>query len=247
MRPIELSDTPSRPHDGAVVRWRFTDRSAGDLSPTGNRRDVDRRRAAVATGTWTWLRQVHGPDVVTVARPGEHAGRAADAAVTAVPGAVLAVTTADCAPVLVDGVVGTDEPTARRPVVAAAHAGWQGLEAGVLAATVDALGALGADRLRYRLGPCICPGHYEFGREPLERLERRFGPSVCASTQWGTPAFDLRAGVRSELAALGVEVAADEQPVPCTAGDPDRYWSWRARRDGARQAGVIWIEAEGAA
>ena len=62
-----------------------------------------RRRPRSSTDPWTWLRQVHGAGVVIVTEPGEHAGAQADAAVTAVPGAVLAVQTADCAPVAARG------------------------------------------------------------------------------------------------------------------------------------------------
>ena len=228
---------------GTVVRWRFTDRSDGDLSPAAEPSGLSRRRAVVADSPWTWLRQIHGAAVVTVRRPGGLAGHGADAAVTDVPGAVLAVTTADCAAVLFEGEIVGGEQLQSRPVVGAAHAGWRGLEAGVLGATVEALRALGADRLRHRLGPCICAAHYEFGVEDLDRLERRLGPSVRGRTESGEPALDLRAGVLAELARLGVVAAPDSPPDSCTAGDPQRYWSWRARRDEARQAAVTWIGA----
>src|SRR5690606_38845563 len=71
-----------------------TTRADGDLAVGLPDAALSPRRAAVVDRPWTWLRQVHGADVVTVTSPGEHAGTEADAAVTAVPGAVLAVTTA---------------------------------------------------------------------------------------------------------------------------------------------------------
>src|SRR5690606_29622346 len=85
---------------GAVVHTAFTDTGDGDLNVRGEAAALRLRRDAVAAGPWTWLDQVHGAEVVVVGAPGEHAGRPADAAVTAAPGAVLAVHTADCGGVL---------------------------------------------------------------------------------------------------------------------------------------------------
>src|SRR5947209_17415238 len=94
-------------------------------------RDVERRRRAVVDEPWTWLRQVHGAEVVRVNRAGENAGRSADAAVTDSPRCAIAVLAADCPPVVLAG----------DGVVAVAHAGWRGLLAGVLPATVLAMRA----------------------------------------------------------------------------------------------------------
>lgn len=220
-----------------AVRTRFTDRRDGDLR-VGLPADVLAvRRAAVAPVPWTWLDQVHGDRVVVVHRPGEHAGAPADAAVTAAVGATLAVHTADCAGVLLRS--NGPGPT----VVGAAHAGWRGLELGVLDATVSAMVDLGAEHITWRLGPCISPAEYEFGPEELARLADRFGPSVVATTRTGAAAFDLRAGVAAALHAAGAEpeLAAPTE-VRCTASDPDCF-SWRAARDTGRQASVTWIEA----
>src|SRR5438876_12396346 len=85
--------------------------------------DVATRRRVVVDLRWTWLRQVHGDRVVTVSSPGAGAGSRADAAVTDQAGCALAVLTADCAPVALASPQG---------VLGVAHAGWRGLEAGVL-------------------------------------------------------------------------------------------------------------------
>jgi YfiH family protein len=215
----------------------------GDLAPhAGTDPDeLTRRREAVAPGPWTWLRQVHGSTVVRVDEPGGGAGVEADAAVTDRPGAVLAVHTADCAGVLLWG------PTASgRPVVGAAHAGWRGLEAGVLEATVAALRDLGATGVTWRLGPCISPSAYEFGDADLDRLVARHGTALRAATPAGRPALDLRAGVAAALSAAGARPDHDPGDVPCTAGDPGWY-SWRARGDRGRQAAVVWWEPAGEA
>lgn len=216
------------------MRAVFTSAADGDLcidAPTG---ELELRRRAIAPGRWTWLHQVHGDQVVVVRTPGEHAGEDADAAVTAVPGAVLAVQTADCAPVLFAAT------SATTTVVGAAHAGWRGLELGVLQRTVAALHDLGAVDVVWTLGPCISPAAYEFGEADLDRLCARYGDGLRGRTSGGAPALDLRAGVRAALAETDATERTDG-PIPCTATGDDHF-SWRARRDAGRQAGVIWIE-----
>jgi copper oxidase (laccase) domain-containing protein len=140
---------------GRVVA-RSTAAAAGDFRVDGDARALARRRVALAPGPWTWLRQVHGADVIEVAEPGEGAGRSADAAVTVTPGCVLAVTTADCAPLVLVAEAG----------LAVVHAGWRGAEAGVIAAAAGGLARLGAGApVASWLGPCIGPASYEFGEE----------------------------------------------------------------------------------
>lgn len=218
------------------MRTCFTSRAHGDLAVDLPPDVLERRRVAIAPTPWTWLRQVHGADVVVVTEPGEHAGAAADAAVSAADGVTLAVHSADCAPVLLHS-TGTG-PT----VVGAAHAGWRGLQAGVLQRTVEQMRRLGADDVVWRLGPCISPTAYEFGPDDLEQLRTTLGDGVVARTGTGAPALDLRAGVRAALASAGAAPADPDRVVDCTATDPS-YFSWRARRDRGRQAAVIWTAA----
>lgn len=182
---------------------------------------------------WTWLRQVHGAEVVTVTRPGEHAGAEADGAVTAIAGAALAVQTADCVPVvlLADGAVGV------------AHAGWRGLYEGIVGSTAAAMDALGHPPRRAVIGPCIRPASYRFGAADLDRVAARWGDSVRARTDDGEPALDVAAGVRLALAEVGVVEVEDGGA--CTATDPVRYWSHRARADDGRIATVAWLVEDG--
>lgn len=214
---------------------RFTDRSDGDLAVDADPAALAAARARVAPGEWTWLRQVHGADVVVVDAPGRHAGAQADASVTTVPGAVLAVNTADCAGVL----LAARGPSG--PVVGAAHAGWRGLVAGVLEATVEAMRSLGARDVHWCLGPCISPAYYEFGAAELDLVAERYGEQVRGATIDGTPALDLRAGVAAALTSVGATGPVDPS-VPCTASE-SRYYSWRAGRDTGRQSAVIWTGA----
>ena len=213
-----------------MVVTRFGTAADGDLAIDAPQPGLDQRRGRICPYPWTWLRQVHGARVVTVNRPGEWAGAEADAAVTTVGGACLAIQSADCAPVLLRSV---DDS-----VIGAAHGGWRGLYDGVLEATVEAMVELGATGVVAELGPCISPSRYEFGAADLTALAMRFGPEVIAATDDGRPAFDLPAAVRSALHACGVELVG--AAPPCTASD-ERFFSWRARRDVGRQASVPWL------
>lgn len=211
---------------------RFTESSDGDFRPPASSDDaaLAARRHVIADFPWTWLRQVHGADVVLVDVPGGSAGASADAAIAVVPGAPVAVVTADCAPVvLVDDAGGS---------VAVAHAGWRGLYDGVLAATVDRMRGLGAVTITAALGPCIHAECYEFSDGDLRAMVERFGPSVHATSDAGTPALDMVAAVRSALDALDVKLV--EVSDACTACTPG-YFSHRARADEYRQATVAWL------
>ena len=238
MAPV-LIDRVER--DGHVLGVAHTTREAGDLCVDAAPDELAARRVAVAAAIgdadrpWVWLRQVHGPRVVTVTSD-ESAdletvvGAEADALVTAVPGLLLAVHTADCAPVALLGAGG---------VVGIAHAGWRGIEAGVLEATVAAMRAAGAGSVEARLGPCIHAECYEFGVEELDRLTAQLGPAVRGITATGAPALDVPAAVRSVLDGLGVPLVEDRDG--CTACST-AYWSHRARADVGRQANLVWIE-----
>lgn len=205
--------------DRLAGRFAWTNRVDGDLAG-----DLSRRHPG-----WTWLRQVHGSGVVVVTSPGEHAGAEADAAVTATVGCRLVVRTADCVPVVLLG----------QRAVGVVHAGWRGLEAGVLEAAVAALGALDDELPVAHLGPCIRPGCYEFDGPERDRLADRYGPDVLATTTWGTPSVDLPAAVTSALRGVGVATVHDD--AGCTACDR-RWFSHRARAESARIATAAWLE-----
>lgn len=228
--PSAVTGTRRLPGGGLA---RFTGRPDGDLGHGGAdvarvSPDVDARRRAVVDLPWTWLRQVHGDDVVIVAVPGGGSGTRADAAVTAEAGCALAVLTADCAPVALGSPEG---------VLGVAHAGWAGLVAGVVARTVEAMAGLGATRVTALVGPCIGPECYEFDPDDLDVVAAAVGPEVRGRTSAGRPALDLRAGVAAALRRAGVVDVHDL--AVCTACSV-AHWSWRARRDQHRQAVVVW-------
>jgi YfiH family protein len=211
----------------AEIRW--TGRAEGDLvDPTGADPVVTARCRAIVDRPWTRLAQVHGARVVEVDHPGGGSGEAADAAVSRSPGVALAVLTADCAPVAF---------ASREGVIGVAHAGWRGLLAGVIEATVDAMRDLGATQVEALLGPCIHAECYQFGRAELEAVAARLGPTVRAGWPGGGQALDLPAAVARSLERAGAELAG--AAGVCTACSP-AYWSWRGGQDRQRQATVVW-------
>ena len=213
----------------------FTGRADGDLGGVGPGADpsVDARRRAVLDRPWSRLRQVHGARVVVVTRPGDKAGAEADASVSVRRDAALCICTADCAPIAFASPEG---------VIGAAHAGWPGLAAGVIEATVVAMRALGASDIEAALGPCVHPSCYEFGVADLDDLVATLGPLVRSETSWGTPAFDVPAAVRGALERAGASLV--HASAVCTACTSDAvgptHFSHRARGERERQALVVW-------
>ena len=198
----------------------------GDFAEPGGIAEVRRRK--VVDLPWTTLNQVHGARVVTVEHPGECSGEPADAAVSAAPGVALAVLSADCAPVALASPEG---------VIGVAHAGWRGLRAGVIEATVQGMRRLGATRVEAVLGPCIHPCCYTFAASDLASVEARLGSSLAATSRSGELSLNLPAGVNAALRAAGATLLdASRECTACGGG----LWSWRSQQSKRRQATVIW-------
>ena len=201
------------------------------------------RRALELPREPVWLTQVHGTQVVTLARTSQASGSdsasavahapTADAAITRDVGEVCAIGIADCLPVLFAARDGS--------VVGASHAGWRGLAGGVLEATVRALDTEPRELLAW-LGPAIGPEHLEVGAEVraafLEqdpRAERAFAPNSRGRWQ-----CDLYALARARLAALGV--TAIYGGGWCTFAEPQRFFSFRRAGRCGRMAALLWLE-----
>ena len=238
---------PVLPADlGAGVRAGFTTREGGvsvgdweglDLGlhvgddPQAVRRNRE-RLAAWAGAPVRFARQVHGTTALVLTGTGadpDADGAEADALVTARRGLPVGVLVADCMPVLL--------ADAEAGVVAAVHAGRRGLLAGVLSAAVATMAALGAEagRVRAAVGPAAGPCCYEV---PAELADAAAGgrPELRATTTWGTPSLDLRAGAVAELHRAGVAGVA--LVGGCTIEDP-RLYSYRRRPVTGRSAGVV--------
>lgn len=266
-------DWPAPPGVGALMSTRAGGVSRGALSSLNLGRSVgdspeavveNRRRfasslhvgAGGAAGTMAttarpvWLHQVHGAAVLELdGRTADHPQLPADAAWTRTAGVACVIGAADCLPVLFAARDGR--------AVAAAHAGWRGLAAGVLEATVGAVargaGIPAADLLAW-LGPCIGPRRFEvgadvlqaFGALPAERdlAHFRYAPRADGSARW---LADLQGLARQRLSDLGVGLILAEQA--CTYEEESRFFSYRrdSRRHppspSGRMAAAIWLQA----
>jgi hypothetical protein len=165
-------------------------------------------------------RQVHGCRVAHV-RGDAAEPREADAIVSARPGSPVGVVTADCVPILLASADGT--------WVAAVHAGWRGLAAGVIEAGVEALRETGARAMRAALGPCIGACCYEVDEPVLAPLRGRYGAALeraIRSARAGHARLDLALLARHALESARVDVIGDAA-LACTHCDAVRFHSYR--------------------
>jgi YfiH family protein len=182
------------------------------------------------------LDQVHGVAVATLKHGGSSTPVIADAAVTRERGVVCAILTADCLPVLFADRSGT--------AVGIAHAGWRGLAAGVLEATVGALRELGADagELTAWLGPAIGPAAFEVGEDVFAAFcTRDAAAAACfAPHRPGKWHADLYRLARQRLARRGLTRV--HGGGHCTFTDQARFFSFRRERESGRMATAIWLD-----
>jgi hypothetical protein len=190
------------------------------------------RRAAFALGVAPerlhYLSQVHGREVVVV-RDGDEAAdvrRKEGDALVALPGRhACGVRVADCVPVLL-----ADSATR---VVAAVHAGWRGVVADVIGATIARMGAAGArpESVVAAIGPHISVAAFEVGEDVADELAHVAGTqSVVSRTVGRKPHVDLRAVVRVQLLRSGLRTDSVDDVQGCTYSDEGRFFSYR--RDG---------------
>jgi len=179
-----------------------------------------------------WLKQVHGTVAVDVDKwPEINQG---DAAYARQPGKICAVMTADCLPVLFCDRQGA--------VVAAAHAGWRGLLAGVLESAVGAMQVVPGNILAW-LGPAIGPACFEVGREVRDAFvagdpAAKVAFKSCVNE--GKWLCDIYLLARQRLQRMGITAISGGEA--CTVREGDRFFSYR--RDGVtgRMASLIWLE-----
>jgi len=216
---------------GGVSLGRYASMNLGDhvgdepLAVAENRALLHRE-----TGCRTlWLNQVHGTRVVDAAAAGQ--GAEADASLSRISGEACAVMTADCLPVLLCDRAGT--------VVAAVHAGWRGLCAGVIESAVVAMELPPCDVLAW-LGPAIGPQAFEVGEDVRQAFLLHDSRAAQAfRARDGKWLCDLYLLARQRLAALGV--AGVWGGGLCTWSDAARFYSFR--RDGVtgRMASLVWL------
>jgi polyphenol oxidase len=231
--------------EGGVSNADFATLNLGDHvgdtreAVASNRRQL--RSEAGLPSEPNWLQQIHGVAVADLdSLQRRVAGQpVADASVTCEPDVVCAILTADCLPVLLAAADGS--------AVAAAHAGWRGLAAGVLEATVGVLRKqVGPEPLLAWLGPAIGPEYFEVGEEVRAAFLRHDmrADSAFALNDAGRWQCDLYALARQRLQALGI--TAISGGGFCTYADEGRFYSHRrdvqhkGRRSTGRMATLIW-------
>jgi polyphenol oxidase len=224
----------------------------------------NRHRLAAALGTsledFVFARQVHGAGVRVVGAADRGSGALclddaiadADALVTATPGVVLAILTADCVPIVLH------DPVAR--VLACVHAGWRGTVAGVSAAALAAMQALGSrpSEVIAGIGPAIAAARYQVGADVHQAVTQAFGPAAAAfirpdprpdsapesPDRW---LLDLWAANRHALIAAGVpapQIHTTTLPTgPATPTGPGFFFSDRTARPCGRLALVARLRA----
>jgi YfiH family protein len=231
---------------GGVSRGRYASLNLGQHVGDDPQAVAENRRR-VAAGLQLpaeplWLSQVHGTTVLNAdavsdggAVPDGRAPPRADAALTREPGRVLAVLVADCLPVLLAAHDGS--------AVAVAHAGWRGLAAGVLEATVAALGIAG-EELHAWLGPAIGPAHFEVGEEVRAAFCAAGGEhggeaaAAFVRNDRGRWQCDLRLLARQRLSRLGLHSIHGE--ARCTYAEVDAFYSFRRDGNTGRMAALVW-------
>jgi YfiH family protein len=177
-----------------------------------------------------WLEQLHGMEVIDA---DSDASRRADAVVTSRPGSVCVIQTADCLPVLF-----ADTDASR---VAAAHAGWRGLAAGVLEATVRAMHRPAGTLIAW-LGPAIGAEAFEVGAEVRDAFIAN-DPAAAAAfapNARGRWQADLDLLARQRLAAIGIERIYGGGW--CTYHDSRRFFSHRRDGRSGRMATLVWLD-----
>ena len=190
------------------------------------------RHALVLPEEPRWLVQRHGARVVEAGSAPD--GAPADGIVAREPGMVCAVLAADCMPVLLCDRDAT--------VVAALHAGWRGIAAGILEAGIRAAGTAPGELMAW-LGPAIATERYEVGPDVRDALLAGDPDAVDAFRPSGPPGrwrADLERVIRRRLARCGV--GSVHGGGTCTASDPGRFFSHR--RDGVtgRMATLVWLD-----
>jgi hypothetical protein len=187
--------------------------------------DLLQHAVGLARRTRCWVHQVHGGAVVEVDGNFE-SGVKADAMVTGDHSRILAVRVADCVPVL----LATDDGSR----VAAIHAGWRGVIAGIVPAAVSRLrlSASSSATLVCAIGPSISLDAFEVGPEVIAQFRQQFGPGapVKARDDDGKSHVDLRAAIALQLRSAGLCAENIDISDRCTFRDADEFFSHRRDR-----------------
>ena len=215
--------------DGKLVISLISDSDDGDFSVAQQPENyLAENQRKLYKGEWNWLTQEHGTEIVWLEDDERSLGIRGDALATISSQKVIAITVADCLPLLLIEQSG---------ILSLMHLGWRGIEGGLLEKTLQFIRSKSSESITAVLGPCIDTCCYEFGQNELRILVEKYGEKILGRTNKGSIAFDMRACVKEILKSSNVEIKYEEDS--CTKCD-SRYWSFRADGTGKRQVMIAW-------
>ncbi len=215
--------------DGKLVISLISDSDDGDFSLAQQPENyLAENQRKLYKGEWNWLTQEHGTEIVWLEDDERSLGIRGDALATISSQKVIAITVADCLPLLLIEQSG---------ILSLMHLGWRGIEGGLLEKTLQFIRSKSSEPITAILGPCIDTCCYEFGQNELRILVEKYGEKIVGRTNKGSIAFDMRACVKEILKSSNVEIKYEEDS--CTKCD-SRYWSFRADGTGKRQVMIAW-------
>jgi len=189
-----------------------------------------------------WLKQTHSNNVLWVTTPellngntlAENLLLPYDASFTHQKNKVCVVMSADCIPILL-----TDK---KASFVAAVHAGWRGVENGIIARTISCIGAPGADMLAY-IGPAICKNHFEVGQDVFDLFVNLDSNNANHFTKSGEDKYycDLTEIAKFQLMKEGLLSYNIYSSDMCTYCDKEKFFSHRRDEVTGRIASLIWL------
>ena len=215
--------------DGKLVISLISDSDDGDFSVAQQPENyLAENQRKLYKGEWNWLTQEHGTEIVWLEDDERSLGIRGDALATISSQKVIAITVADCLPLLLIEQSG---------ILSLMHLGWRGIEGGLLEKTLQFIRSKSSEPITAILGPCIDTCCYEFGQNELRILVEKYGEKIVGRTNKGSIAFDMRACVKEILKSSNVEIKYEEDS--CTKCD-SRYWSFRADGTGKRRVMIAW-------
>ena len=215
--------------DGKLVISLISDSDDGDFSLAQQPENyLAENQRKLYKGEWNWLTQEHGTEIVWLEDDERSFGIRGDALATSSSQKVIAITVADCLPLLL---------TEQSGILSLMHLGWRGIEEGLLEKTLQFIRTKSSEPITAVLGPCIDTCCYEFGQNELRILVEKYGEKIVGRTNKGSIAFDMRACVKEILKSSNVEIKYEEDS--CTKCD-SRYWSFRADGTDKRQVMIAW-------
>ena len=215
--------------DGKLVISLISDSDDGDFSVAQQPENyLAENQRKLYKGEWNWLTQEHGTEIVWLEDDERSLGIRGDALATISSQKVIAITVADCLPLLL---------TEQSGILSLMHLGWRGIEEGLLEKTLQFIRTKSSEPITAVLGPCIDTCCYEFGQNELRILVEKYGEKIVGRTNKGSIAFDMRACVKEILKSFNVDIKYEEDS--CTKCD-SRYWSFRADGTDKRQVMIAW-------